>query len=339
MTIKARRGGWQADVAHGGRRYRRQFRDRFDAETWELEARAALMKGGLPALSTGGYPGGVMNLQELLASALQNVWGKKASAITNAYNGANVVAILGAKTPVKAIGQPEVVRLKAALTEKGMKDSTVNRHLSTLSVMMRHAEDLGLIEHRPRIKYERETEHRTRQLSFDEERRLFTAIRETSPRCADLCIFLVETGLRYGEAVKLTWDRIQGPEVIVKKTKGGKPRRVPLTRVALEILARQREVDSRGPWVGISHGQFTYHWQRALESLGWQEDAELVPHALRHTFASRLVAAGVDIVTVQSLLGHSSIKQTMRYAHMSPKQYEGARAALEAARTNLDSLG
>jgi len=54
------------------------------------------------------------------------------------------------------------------------------------------------------------------------------------------------------------------------------------------------------------------------------------PHTLRHTFASRLVMAGVDLRTVQELLGHKDIKQTMRYAHLSPHHTRTAMETLEA---------
>src|SRR5262249_39719315 len=53
------------------------------------------------------------------------------------------------------------------------------------------------------------------------------------------------------------------------------------------------------------------------------------PHVLRHTFASRLVMAGVDLRTVQELMGHKSILMTMRYAHLSPDHKRAAMESLE----------
>jgi integrase len=58
-------------------------------------------------------------------------------------------------------------------------------------------------------------------------------------------------------------------------------------------------------------------------------------HTLRHTFASRLVNRGVDIVTVKEPLGHSSITATMRYAHT---KIEAKRAAVEALNGRSDNL-
>jgi site-specific recombinase XerD len=71
----------------------------------------------------------------------------------------------------------------------------------------------------------------------------------------------------------------------------------------------------------------TNQFQRASRHAGLER---LGPHVLRHTYASRLVMAGVDLRTVQELLGHKDIKQTMRYAHLSPSHKQAAVEALEA---------
>jgi site-specific recombinase XerD len=60
-----------------------------------------------------------------------------------------------------------------------------------------------------------------------------------------------------------------------------------------------------------------------------ERDEEFVMHALRHTCASRLVNAGIDLYVVKEWLGHSSIQITERYAHLSPSKLVHAVEALE----------
>lgn len=77
------------------------------------------------------------------------------------------------------------------------------------------------------------------------------------------------------------------------------------------------------PWL---FRNFSSVFKRACQRAGI---APCSPHTLRHTFASRLVMAGVDLRTVQELLGHKDIKMTLRYTHLSPSHKRQAMAALE----------
>jgi integrase len=73
-------------------------------------------------------------------------------------------------------------------------------------------------------------------------------------------------------------------------------------------------------------------WWNAIRKAGLQG---LRFHDLRHTFASRLVMAGVDLVTVKELMGHKDIKMTMRYSHPTPEHKKAAVEILDEVTTNL----
>jgi hypothetical protein len=66
--------------------------------------------------------------------------------------------------------------------------------------------------------------------------------------------------------------------------------------------------------------------------MGLEADAEFVIHALRHTFASRLVQRGVRIEVVSKLLGHKTLQQTMVYAHLAGHNYQSAIDVLNGQR-------
>lgn len=82
--------------------------------------------------------------------------------------------------------------------------------------------------------------------------------------------------------------------------------------------------DSGDPWTPDA---FAHAFAVACQRAGVET---LHPHVLRHTFASRLVMAGVDIRTVQELMGHKDIDMTLRYVHLSPDHKRAAMETLES---------
>jgi len=85
--------------------------------------------------------------------------------------------------------------------------------------------------------------------------------------------------------------------------------------------------ETGGPFVDLKAGFGLACRKAGIERVTW--------HTLRHTFASRLVARGVDIVTVQQLLGHSTVTVTMRYTHTNLDAKRNAMQKLEGFSDNL----
>ena len=75
--------------------------------------------------------------------------------------------------------------------------------------------------------------------------------------------------------------------------------------------------------------QVSTAWNWARKKMGLEQDEQFVPHALRHTCASRMVNKGVDPVTVMTWMGHADISTTMIYMHLDPSKLASAVSALE----------
>ncbi len=111
--------------------------------------------------------------------------------------------------------------------------------------------------------------------------------------------------------------------LVVRQGKGRKDRQVPLSPLLLEELRaywrRYRPKDWLFPGVGSgghrSIGGLQRRVTRAVRALGWNKHVSL--HTLRHSYATHLLEAGVDVVTLQHLLGHNDLETTARYLHVS----------------------
>src|SRR5436190_21263720 len=140
-------------------------------------------------------------------------------------------------------------------------------------------------------------------------------------------VVAAHTGLRRGSLFNLRWDQIDFANSVMRipRTKSGRPLSVPLNLTAkgtLEKLHAAREPEAAyvfthtsGPKVGEPVQDIKNGFHAALELA---EIENFTWHDLRHTFASWLMMRGASLRSVAELLGHQSLKMTMRYAHLSP---------------------
>lgn len=202
--------------------------------------------------------------------------------------------------------RPTAARLRgmvAAMKAAGLSPASCNRYLSALSAQVR--DEGGTLSHVP---WQREGRGRTRVLTAGEVSLLRSVCLARCPRSAALVGFLAETGMRVSEALSLRAGDVEGGWAHVRDSKNGDPRRVPLTAEATRCWDQG--------FTGLSQNRFNHVFRAARETVAsTRGDREVVPHALRHGLATRLVESGVSLPVVGAWLGHRSITSTMRYCH------------------------
>jgi len=215
--------------------------------------------------------------------------------------------------------------------------ATINRELSGLRNMYNRAIEWGMTEKNPvkGVKFFRENEGRLRFLGKEEIKRLYDA-------CPDylkpIVALAVSTGMRKGEILGLKWLDVDFRRriIIILKTKGQKKREIPIGLGISRLLLRQRKYPD-SPHVfcredGRPVGSFRKAFDRVLKRAGIRD---FTFHDLRHTFASHLVMRGVDLKTVQEIMGHSSFVTTLRYAHLAESH---KRKAMELFDSRMDTI-
>jgi len=168
---------------------------------------------------------------------------------------------------------------------------------------------------------------RTRYLSPSE----LKAALATAPEWIRASLALAAfTGMRRGELLALRWMDVDlaNRRLYLHETKNGSLRVLPLNDLAfglLSLLPRTAPADK--VLAGVDGQKLSVYTRRLFQSLGIQ-DASF--HSLRHTAASWLVMAGVDLYAVGQVLGHRTPRMTQRYAHLSPSYMAGAVGKLDA---------
>jgi integrase/recombinase XerD len=160
-------------------------------------------------------------------------------------------------------------------------------------------------------------------LSPDELSALFAALR--SPKYRALFMACYGAGLRIMEACQLRVEDIQSKRMVIRvnQGKGCKERYTVLSPCLLEALRNYWRIARPSDWLFPSQGRSGHITPRtarivfrnACDQAGL--DRRCTPHVLRHSFATHLLEADTDLVSIQTMLGHASIRTTSRYTHVS----------------------
>jgi site-specific recombinase XerD len=232
----------------------------------------------------------------------------------------------------------EIERFRDSLLDKRSK-ATANRYRDLLSAIFKRAIRDGHLAVNPvrTVSKFKENNERVTYLTADEEEAVLSALPSVYRPHFQVSI---HTGLRWSEQMNLHWrdvDLLTG-FITVPRSKHGRARRVPtnstVRSVLLDLGAARRRPDDATELVFAEQPReskvfFPKAVERAQEALkaAGKEPCRLddyVWHSNRHTFASRLVMAGVDLLTVKELGGWRTLAMVQRYAHLAPGHLHAA---------------
>lgn len=159
---------------------------------------------------------------------------------------------------------------------------------------------------------------RKRRLEGDEESRLLAALRESrNPAMQILVQLAIESAMRQGELLKMRWEDIQLQEdhgsVLLRDTKNGEDRVVPLTSAAVVLLATMPRPIKGGYVFNMTKNSVRTAWNYALKRANIQG---LRFHDLRHEATSRLFELGLDRIEAAAITGHKTLQMLKDYTHL-----------------------
>lgn len=325
MSVQPHKGRWQARVRTKDKYHRPVFETEQEAKAWESAAKLAISRGDPVPDPRGNLAAiGEETLRGWISEHFDYLWGgtKNEDNQRRLCNG--IVEYFGADKLLSTIDNDAIEEwVDVYLDEECLNsDKTINRKLSALSKLLKHAHRKNKIKALPYFPRRHEKAGRTRFFTEHEiERMLDYFNRRGMFNTYHRVQFLLYVGCRFGESQKLTWDDVDGDQkVTFKDTKNGKPRTLLLPRPAREALRYAKAQGFPKPFTE-SYRTYNENW-RAMRYKLFNDDAEVVSHVLRHTCASRLVQAGLDLARVQKWMGHEEHKTTLIYAHFRTQDLE-----------------
>ena len=235
-----------------------------------------------------------------------------------------ILLILDGKILLSQISKMDVNHLVTYFTGRGKANSTANRFLCLLSAVCSRAKNcwdcnipdfkilsFRLKEKKENIKY------------FKDWNEIQIILKNSAPHLRPIVLTALYTGLRRGRILSLKWDQIDWDNnQIIYMGKDGQPHSVPMVKPLREELEK---LPRKGLYVFTYAGHritdIKHAWKRAFERSGLPYRSF---HTLRHTTATWLLRQTGNIRVVQTVLGHSNISVTTKYAHLVNNESQDA---------------
>ncbi len=233
----------------------------------------------------------------------------------------------------------EALKRPCPLAKRGrttLSPKSVSNHLEILISILNQAVTWELIPKVPKFQRPKVTAPPFVFLDFEQSNVYLRTAEAFDSEWYPFLVVAMRTGIRLGEGLAMTWDRVDRKKCVLRidqnwtpeggfgTPKSDKPREVPLSKdtiAAFELQAEKSQSDlvftpaSDYETVAKTRRKITYWVERFGELSGV---GHVHPHALRHTFASHCVMRSIPLKQVQEWMGHASIEDTMRYAHLAP---------------------
>lgn len=208
-----------------------------------------------------------------------------------------------------------IINYRLLMLNKGIKQSTVNRYCAMMSgffTKLINVEEYGGKNPFHEVKRLKAEQTEMSYLSQDEITRLLELLSGDDLKAVMVCL---ATGGRWSEVTGLKGEHVIGGKVVFMKTKNGKRRAVPIDAELEKVI----KVRTTGLLMKPSYTTV----RSALKEVKPDLHGQAV-HVLRHTFATHFMINGGNIITLQRILGHANIQQTMTYAHFAPDYLQDA---------------
>jgi integrase len=327
-----------------GSRFRRPFPNKTAAKQMRARIEAAIAFGNWRELKqelSREKPQAELTIQEFSEIYLQHCRTKNARPDFHEEEIGRFLPEIGS-VPIKQFQRKDAVRLQAWRSRQSVSPATVNRMMKVLSSMLSYALERGDVDLHPMLKFCHypEEERALRVMTIEEERAFVAALLKIDLAVFAYAAVMGECALRVSEAERLEWSHLDFSNrlLTVDRAKGKRARYIPLSDFAIDVLRMITRVEG-DPHVFIRletlkpvqevRGPFAK--AQKVTGLDWVH-----PEDFRHFRATQWVKLGVDLVTVQGLLGHKDIQTTRRYAHFAPRHAN--RSIVEAQRSEAESL-